>query len=48
MDDVHFQIVRVKSMSKNNNETFNAKLVLENLIKNGASISGVNKQNLGR
>ena len=41
-DDSHFQIERVKSRLKNNNEIFDAKLELENLIKNG--IIGSNKQ----
>ena len=41
-DDSHFQIERVKSRLKNNKEIFDAKMELENLIKNG--IIGSNKQ----
>ena len=37
-DNIHFQIERVTSRTKSNNKTFDAKLKLESLIKNGARI----------
>ena len=39
-DGIHFHIERVRSRTKNNNETFEASGELENLISNGAIISG--------
>ena len=44
-DIIHFQIQRVKSTSKNNNETFHAKSELESLINNGARISRYDGKN---
>lgn len=39
-DVIYFQIKQVKSSVKNTNKTFEATSELENLISNGASISG--------
>ena len=39
-DGIHFHIEQVRSRTKNNDETFDASGELENLISNGAIISG--------
>ena len=39
-DGIHFHIERVRSRTKNNDETFDANGELENLISIGAIISG--------
>ena len=39
-DGIHFHIERVRSRTKNENESFDASGKLENLISNGAIISG--------
>ena len=39
-DGIHFHIERVRSRTKNNDETFDANGELESLISNGAIISG--------
>ena len=39
-DGIHFHIERVRSRTKNNDETFDASGELESLISNGAIISG--------
>ena len=39
-EGIHFHIERVRSRTKNNDETFDASGELENLISNGAIISG--------
>ena len=39
-DGIHFHIERAKSRTKNNDEMFDASGELENLISNGAIISG--------
>ena len=39
-DGIHFHIERVRSRTKNNDETFDTSEELENLISNGAIISG--------
>ena len=39
-DGIHFHIERVRSRTKNNDETFDASGELESLISNGTIISG--------
>ena len=43
LDGIHFEIREVKSRLKKNNETFDAKTELDNLIQNGSGNVRVSK-----